>query len=287
MSSHSKTDIWMPLYIADYLTDTSRLTTLQHGAYMLLIMDYWRNGALPDDDFILAQVTRMTADAWSIARGVIGRFFSIENGSWVHKRIEEEMKKAGANSQKAHDRAVKAAAARWGKENAPSIAPSVAQEVLNECPSPSPSPSPSKSKSKDIGAAFALPDWIDKTQWDLWMKTRKGKKMIVEQMQAQVDKLCKWRDAGLDHCGALANAAANGYTGLFLPDKGKPPSKGYSGVQEARLECARQIMGGAKNGTDRQIIDITPTGSDSRDRARIPEIFDGVREPTFIEVGGD
>lgn len=146
MACKAKTDVWMPLYIADYLADTSRLTTVQHGAYLLLIMDYWRNGSLPDDDAILAQITRMQPDAWSIARASISKFFSIENGQWLHGRIEAEIEKAGVNSQKAHDRAVKAATARWEKEKAPSIAtsniPSNAQEVLESCPSPSPSPSP-------------------------------------------------------------------------------------------------------------------------------------------------
>ena len=63
----NKVDIWMPLYVADYLSATSRLTTEQHGAYLLLLMDYWKNGAPPNNDAVLAQITKLSPNAWSNA----------------------------------------------------------------------------------------------------------------------------------------------------------------------------------------------------------------------------
>lgn len=140
----AKVDIWMPLYIADYLADTSRLTTEQHGAYLLLLIDYWRNGPLPDDDAVLAQITRMSPDAWSNARSTIQAFFKQESSKWVHGRVEAELAKAKRNGETNSTRAKAAARARWNTEsNAPSITPSkpvaVLEDMLEECPSPSPS----------------------------------------------------------------------------------------------------------------------------------------------------
>ena len=83
----------MPLYVADYLSSTTRLTTEQHGAYLLLIIDYWKNGRLPDDDSILASITRLTGDAWAKHRGVLEGFFEVSNGEWIHSRIEKEIEK--------------------------------------------------------------------------------------------------------------------------------------------------------------------------------------------------
>lgn len=87
---------WMPLYVADYLRKTTRLTTEQHGAYCLLIMDYWVNGAPPDDDVALAQIVRLPLNTWRKHRNVIQSFFSVKDGKWAHDRIEDERMKAFA-----------------------------------------------------------------------------------------------------------------------------------------------------------------------------------------------
>jgi uncharacterized protein YdaU (DUF1376 family) len=138
------TKIWMPLYIADYLADTTRLTTEQHGAYMLLIMDYWRNGPLPNDDEALANITRLSTAAWKKHRAAMLRFFDESGDQLRHGRIDKELKDASENAEKHAERARKAAAKRWGKDttsNATSNATSTPQAVLDECPSPSPSSS--------------------------------------------------------------------------------------------------------------------------------------------------
>lgn len=138
----AKPDIWMPLYIGDYLADTMHLTTEQHGAYLLLIMAYWRNGgALASNEKQLAAICRLGVDAWSMHKHVLASFFDTEtdSGLWILPRAEREMENAGNNQEKRTLRAQKAAAARWGKD-APCNASSNAQAMLKECPSPSPSP---------------------------------------------------------------------------------------------------------------------------------------------------
>lgn len=147
----SNTDAWMPFYIGDYLGDTQRLTTEQHGAYLLLILDYWRNGPAPDDDAVLAQITRLDAKVWKRHRPALARMFRIGHGEWRHKRIDRELDDAAANAERRSSKAKKAAEARWGSadasseqssKDAPSNAPSMPQAMLVECPPPSPSPSP-------------------------------------------------------------------------------------------------------------------------------------------------
>jgi uncharacterized protein YdaU (DUF1376 family) len=83
---------YMPLYVADYLADAAHLSTLEHGAYLILIMNYWQRGeALPDDDRKLARIARLSEDEWAAIREDIAEFFQIGDGVWRHKRVEQEL----------------------------------------------------------------------------------------------------------------------------------------------------------------------------------------------------
>jgi uncharacterized protein YdaU (DUF1376 family) len=118
---NAKSDMWMPLYIGDYLADTMHLTCEQSGAYLHLIMHYWRAGSLPDNDVALAQIARLPAKSWQAHKATISAFFG---PGWTHKRINAERQRTNDVKERYHERAVKAAQARH--KHTPSIATSTA-----------------------------------------------------------------------------------------------------------------------------------------------------------------
>ncbi|MCI0350445.1 MAG: DUF1376 domain-containing protein, partial [Acidobacteriales bacterium] len=90
-----KVDIWMPMYWADYFKDTMDLSCLEHGAYLLLIGNYWvRQRPLPDDDVRLSNMTQLTLEEWAPVRKRLAHFFIIGGGVWRHKRIDAEILEA-------------------------------------------------------------------------------------------------------------------------------------------------------------------------------------------------
>ena len=88
---------WMPLYVRDYLADTGELSTLEHGAYLLLLMHYWQKGGLPSEDGKLASITRLSLKRWLKIKPTIGKLFS---SNWEHKRVDKELAHAAAISLK-------------------------------------------------------------------------------------------------------------------------------------------------------------------------------------------
>ncbi len=70
----------MLLWTDAYMADTSHLTTVEHGAYLLLLMEFHRKGSLSGDDAILARVCRMSGREWlSVKETVLSLFY---NPAW-------------------------------------------------------------------------------------------------------------------------------------------------------------------------------------------------------------
>lgn len=130
----SESDTWMPIYIGDYMADTMHLSTEEHGAYFLLIMHYWRNGKIKNDQKTIKNITKISAKKCDR----IIAFFVDENGWLVHKRIESEIIKAKKNQEARSAKAKAGADARWGNKECLKDAPSIAPDMHKQCPSPSP-----------------------------------------------------------------------------------------------------------------------------------------------------
>lgn len=136
-------DLWMPLYIGDYLADTQLLTTEQHGAYMLLIMAYWKNGGpIPSDEAVLCTITRMSTRQWRKASGSVLAFFREADGKLVSKRIDAELKRARKKRAEASEKARIAAEERWRREReggSPPPGSGIQPDATSNAPSTAPS----------------------------------------------------------------------------------------------------------------------------------------------------
>ena len=238
----NKVDIWMPLYIADYLSSTSRLTTEQHGAYLLLIMDYWKSGAPPDNDLVLSQITKLSPDAWSNARTMLQPFFEVVNGLWIQHRIESEMVKAKHNKQVNQKRGKAGAEARWSK-NAPSI-----DEAYSEvCSADSTSPSPSPSSISIPKTTIQAPEGVSDSVWQEFIAHRKSKRARVTQLV--IDGISEQaRIAGWSLEDALKETIVRNWQS-FKADWVKDESLSKTGQMNQRVisGLTRGLIGGNSN----------------------------------------
>lgn len=145
----AKPDVWMPLYIGDYLADTIHLSTEEHGAYLLLLMAAWmRGGYLPSDESQLMRIARMDKAGWKRVRGSILEYFLEDELGLYQPRLVDEYKKAVKvnNAQKANGKL----GGRPRKTQTQSQEKPMGFDRVNpnynpdETPSPSPLPKPSE-----------------------------------------------------------------------------------------------------------------------------------------------
>lgn len=233
----AKTDAWMPLYIGDYLSNTTRLTTEQHGAYLLLIMDYWSNGRLPDDDTVLAAVTKLPVERWQAIRPAITGFFEAIDGFLIHERIEAEKEKAEriyrVRSEAGSKRAAKSE--QTGQQNANKTETKPQQKGTQSQP---------QSHASNEADIYTLPDWIDPDLWREWMDVRKRKKAIntARAKNALIAKLVIIRDAGIDPNKAISTAIERSWQGIELEWLMKPGGNNGNTNGKTPLERAAESI---------------------------------------------
>lgn len=98
---------YMQLYVADYLADTAHLTTLEHGAYLMLMFNYWQRGEsfkANDERSLnkrLATVARLSVSEWDEVKGALSEFFDVTDTEWSQARIERDLAAVNAKSTKA------------------------------------------------------------------------------------------------------------------------------------------------------------------------------------------
>lgn len=128
----------LPLWTDAYLADTQHLTTEEHGAYLLLLIQAWRTPscALPDDDEMLARYAALSRAKWKAAKPIVMAFWAHDRKRkiWVQKRLRNEREKAIVKKGKARDSALN----RW-KQTKQSSANAHANASPEQC-SPEPSP---------------------------------------------------------------------------------------------------------------------------------------------------
>lgn len=146
----------MPLFTDAYLADTRHLSTLEHGAYLLLLMEAWRRPtcSLPDDDAMLARLAGMHVDDWIAIRSTVLDLWIFDGRSkvWTQKRLKKEREYVRGKSRVQSDNATR----RWkgGKKGDAAALPNECQNdatddakkmpegMPNACQNDAPTPTP-------------------------------------------------------------------------------------------------------------------------------------------------
>lgn len=151
----------MPLYVGDYLADTTHLTCTEHGAYILLLMAMWRaGGSLPDDPSKLARFARCTTGQWARICPTILDFFEQEDGRIVHRRLAREITKHGVAVERQRQLSSNGGKAKALKTNKPDLP----HGTFSEC-QPEPEPEPDKNgggvsaRAPEIEEIETADDW--------------------------------------------------------------------------------------------------------------------------------
>ena len=110
-------NIWMPLYIGDFLRDTTGLDAEMIGEYLLLYLAIWsKDGPLPDNNEKLARICRTTPERFSEIREELLSLFDVHDGDWTHDDLLAERAKWVEARRRKSEAGQVAANIRWARD---------------------------------------------------------------------------------------------------------------------------------------------------------------------------
>lgn len=240
---------YMQLYIADYLADTMHLSAEEHGAYLLLMFNYWQTGK-PIPKNRLAKIARLTNERWADVEPSLQEFFCDNGEEWVHLRIEEDLasvrekltKKSAAGKASVQARRSRKEADVQTKQERNLTGVQTDVEVVFEhdvntkatnkdtdkdlkTDPPLNPPRGNRGVKKFDPLDITLPNWISVSLWREWVEFRQAlrKPIRTEQVaNGAIRELEKFRQQGFSPEQVIRHSIANEYQGLFAPKGVRP-----------------------------------------------------------------
>lgn len=211
---------YISINISDYLADTWHLSPEEHGAYLLLIMNYWQTEK-PIPENRVQGITRLCNERYNVVMGTLKEFFNEdENGHWFHRRIEADLMMVREKSRKASEAGKLSAQKRWGDKT-------VDNEGLDGLPIDDPQQknngrvtNKNKNKNKNIYKP-PVPDGVSVELWDEYLKTRTRLKApnSEQAITTLTNKLLKLSAQGIPPNELIAEANSNGWKSVYPPKK--------------------------------------------------------------------
>ena len=240
---------YMQLYIADYLADTMHLSAEEHGAYLLLMFNYWQTGK-PIPKNRLAKIARLTNERWADVEPSLQEFFCDNGEEWVHLRIEEDLasvrekltKKSAAGKASVQARRSRKEADVQTKQERNLTGVQTDVEVVFEhdvntkatnkdtdkdlkTDPPLNPPRGNRGVKKFDPLDIALPNWISVSLWREWVEFRQALRKPIRTEQGAngaIRELEKFRQQGFSPEQVIRHSIANEYQGLFEPKGVRP-----------------------------------------------------------------
>ena len=110
MAADTKVDVYLPLYVRDFLTSTIGWTAEERGHYLTLLMIQWDRGSLPADANDLERISPGVCQCWSV---LAGKFPVCDDGTRRNAKLEEHRCRCVEIREKRSQAGRSAASGRW------------------------------------------------------------------------------------------------------------------------------------------------------------------------------